>query len=270
MHDTARAAGAAFFAAYLPSAPARVLEVGSFNVNGGFRDDAPAGVEYVGVDLEAGPGVDVVIRPGDPLPFPAASFDACVSGNCFEHDAAFWDSFCQMVRVTRPGGYVMAQSISNGPYHAFPHDYWRFYPDAGLALVAWARRQGLVVSLVESGLNRQAGDQWNDFAAVFQVQEVPDARERWLFDAFPDAVSLRRAGVDGLIRHDPAPEDLRNLLMARHERDQALSRAEAAEAALAAGGTAEAALRAELDALRASTSWRLTAPLRVLGRLLGR
>ena len=143
MHDTAMAAGAAFFSTYFAGATPRVLDIGAMDVNGSLRRVAPPGSDYVGADLEAGPGVDVVLQPGQALPFPADSFDACVSVSCFEHDDAFWETFCRMVAVVRPGGYVLLVAPSNGPYHAYPRDIWRFYADAGLAL-AHGNRSGLL------------------------------------------------------------------------------------------------------------------------------
>ena len=41
-------------------APTRVIELGSLNVNGGLRHLFPPECDYIGVDLQPGPGVDVV------------------------------------------------------------------------------------------------------------------------------------------------------------------------------------------------------------------
>lgn len=45
---------------HLPERYASVLEVGSLDINGGVRDLLYPETEYVGVDVQAGPGVDVV------------------------------------------------------------------------------------------------------------------------------------------------------------------------------------------------------------------
>jgi len=227
MHDTAMAAGAAFFSTYFPDAPPRVLDIGSLDVNGSMRDVAPPGADYVGVDLEAGRGVDVVLQPGEALPFPPDSFDACVSVACFEHDTAFWDTFLQMVRVVRPGGYIYILVPSNGPYHAYPADNWRFYADAGLALTAWIGRQGQQIELIESGTLRRRADVWNDFVGVFQKHPVdPAPRARFMLDAFPDAMNIRRWGSTEMVSPEPMTEDVALLGQARAE---AQGWAEAAE-----------------------------------------
>jgi SAM-dependent methyltransferase len=172
MHDTALAIGAAFFAAY-GQPDSRILDVGSYDVNGTLRDVAPAGSHYTGVDLGPGPGVDLVLDTAQRYPFPDASFDMVVSTSCFEHDGMFWLTFLEMARVARPGGVVFINAPSNGPYHAYPTDIWRFYPDAGLALETWARHQGQAVTLLESFVAPRLADIWNDCIMVFGVGEHP-------------------------------------------------------------------------------------------------
>jgi SAM-dependent methyltransferase len=94
----------------------RVLEVGSYSVNGTVRDLFPA-AEYIGVDLVDGPGVDVVDY-GHELKFPDGHFDAAISGECFEHDPYWRATFENMVRMTRPGGLVAFTCASRGrPEH---------------------------------------------------------------------------------------------------------------------------------------------------------
>lgn len=266
MHDTAMAAGAAFFEAYFAGQRPRILDVGAMNVNGSLRSLAPEGTDYVGLDLEPGPGVDVVLE-GTGYPFEADSFDACVSVSCFEHDAAFWDTFLEMARVTRPGGFIFLDVPSNGPYHAYPHDNWRFYPDAGLALAQWAQRAGRPMQLLESGTLRRRQDVWNDLVMVFQKSAEPIMPARFLLDAFPEATNARRLGQDGLTNPAEETEDATLLLAERqraagleaslHEARAALSGTEAARAAVEArhaeerqrAAGAEEALRAAQAAL---------------------
>jgi hypothetical protein len=55
--------------------------------------------------------------------------------------------------------------------HRYPVDCWRFYPDAGQALVSWGRRSGHNIVLLESFISRQKDDIWNDFVAIFLKDE---------------------------------------------------------------------------------------------------
>lgn len=96
---------------------ARVVEIGSYDVNGSVRKIFGSASNYVGVDLEDGPGVDV-IGFGHELTFPDGEFDAAVSGECFEHDPHWSDTFANMIRMTRAGGLVAFTCASRGrPEH---------------------------------------------------------------------------------------------------------------------------------------------------------
>jgi SAM-dependent methyltransferase len=95
----------------------RVLEIGSYDVNGTVRRAFSGAADYVGVDLTAGPGVDRVGY-GHEVADPDASYDIAISGECFEHDPHWRDTFSTMVRVVRPGGLVAFTCASTGrPEH---------------------------------------------------------------------------------------------------------------------------------------------------------
>jgi SAM-dependent methyltransferase len=94
-------------------AGAAVLEVGSYDVNGSIRSVYSAAAKYVGVDLDHGPGVDVVAY-GHQLDHPEGSYDVTLSGECFEHDPHWRKTFLNMVRMTRPGGLVAFTCASRG------------------------------------------------------------------------------------------------------------------------------------------------------------
>lgn len=168
MHDTALAIGKLAIEIYGAGAATRILDVGSADVNGTLRQFAGPDFDYVGLDLESGPGVDVVIKPQASFPFEDESFDLVVATSVLEHDPAFWQTFLEMCRVARDGGFVYVNAPSNGLIHRYPEDHWRFYPDCGRALSRWAKSQGMAIELVESFTASRRDDIWNDFAAVFR------------------------------------------------------------------------------------------------------
>ena len=168
MHDTAFAIGTLAMNIYADLRTDSVLEVGSQAINGSLRESALPTTRYVGVDIEEGEGVDLVIEPGKPLPVQDNSFDLVMATSVFEHDPAFWMTFLEMCRATKDGGYVYINAPSNGIIHRYPQDNWRFYPDSGKALAAWAASQGAPVALVESFIAKRDRDIWNDFVAVFR------------------------------------------------------------------------------------------------------
>ncbi|WP_226018775.1 bifunctional 2-polyprenyl-6-hydroxyphenol methylase/3-demethylubiquinol 3-O-methyltransferase UbiG [Novosphingobium sp. FKTRR1] len=169
MHDTAYRIGGLVMETYLPATPASILEIGSQDVNGSLRDHAPRNAAYVGLDFEAGKGVDIVVTGLDDWTVPDAHFDLVMASSVFEHDKAFWQTFLVMCQKTKPGGHIYVSAPSNGTVHRYPQDYWRFYPDSGLALQDWARAQGFDIQMIESFICEREQDVWNDFSAVFRI-----------------------------------------------------------------------------------------------------
>lgn len=90
----------------------RVLEVGSYDVNGSIRKMFE-GSEYLGVDLFEGPGVDVVSS-GHLLSLPDGSFDASISSECFEHNPFWVETFRNMYRMTADSGILVITCASRG------------------------------------------------------------------------------------------------------------------------------------------------------------
>ena len=95
-------------------------------------------VKYIGLDIEDGPGVDVVSIDPYCTPFEDNSVDIVITGQMFEHCEFFWLTIKDMARIIRPGGYILAITPASGPVHRYPVDCWRFYPDAYAALCKWA------------------------------------------------------------------------------------------------------------------------------------
>lgn len=102
-----------FVDTYLPPnsrGPSRrsVLDVGSYDVNGTYRELFDEGrFHYTGLDMEAGPNVDLVPRSpycwdeiGDD------SHDVVISGQALEHIEFFWLTVAEMVRVLRQDGLL--------------------------------------------------------------------------------------------------------------------------------------------------------------------
>lgn len=189
MHQSALRSGAAFFAAYGQyKVSAKVVDIGSLNVNGSLKDVCPTRFEYVGVDFAEGAGVDVVLKDPYVLPFGDETADVVVCSSCFEHSEMFWLAFLEAVRILKPDGLLYLNVPSNGLFHRYPVDCWRFYPDSGRALATWANRSGYPVALLESFISRQQNDSWNDFVAVF----VKDA-------AYADSYPARISDTDVLL-----------------------------------------------------------------------
>jgi SAM-dependent methyltransferase len=107
----------------------KILEVGSYNVNGSYRD-LWKGYDYVGIDIVEGPGVDIVVP--ENYYHLGCSFDLIISGQCIEHCARPW-LLCETIglHLKKDALFFLAAPF-RWEIHNHPKDYWRFCPD-GLA-----------------------------------------------------------------------------------------------------------------------------------------
>lgn len=86
------------------------------------------GWEYVGVDIEPGKNVDIVV-PEFEYPFEDGAFDVVISGSTMEHVTAIWRWVPELVRVLRPGGLLVIVTHAAWWLHEHPVDCWRILPD---------------------------------------------------------------------------------------------------------------------------------------------
>src|SRR5437763_12231359 len=105
MHDTAFHIGTLAMNIYADLRTDSILEVGSQAFNGSLRDNALPTTRYVGLDIEEGEGVDMVLEPGKAFPVDEGSFDLVMATSVFEHDPCFWMTFLELCRAAKDGGY---------------------------------------------------------------------------------------------------------------------------------------------------------------------
>lgn len=116
--------------------PGKVLEVGSLNVNGSYRELFKHPERYTGIDHEHGPGVDLEADLHSDfcalLADGALPADLLLCGQVLEHDPRPWFTAPAIVRaVAEVRGTVILVAPWRFPYH-HPPDFWRFSP-TGLA-----------------------------------------------------------------------------------------------------------------------------------------
>ncbi len=149
--------------------PLSVVDIGAYDVNGSYRSlFGNAGWSYVGIDLEAGPGVDIVLTSPYRLPFASGSVDVVISGQAFEHIEFFWMTWLEMVRVLKPGGMIFLIAPSRGPEHRYPQDCWRFYPDGYRALAKYGECELVEVSTDWEPHPDPGSSDWGDTLGVFR------------------------------------------------------------------------------------------------------
>jgi SAM-dependent methyltransferase len=151
----------------------KVIDLGSYDVNGSYKQFFNrADWQYVGVDLAAGPNVDVILTSPYRLPFASHSVDVIVSGQAFEHIEFFWLTWLEMVRVLRPGGLIFLLAPSRGYEHRYPQDCWRFYPDGYQALANYGALELLEVSTDWEPHVDPDSAPWGDTVGVFKQRPM--------------------------------------------------------------------------------------------------
>jgi SAM-dependent methyltransferase len=181
-------------------ASGRILEIGSYDVNGTIREVFAGNRDYVGIDLTPGPGVDRVGY-GHEVDDPDASFDIAISGECFEHDPMWRETFTAMVRLTRPGGLVAFSCASRGrPEHGTRRSDSTLSPGTQAVGLDYYR------NLVESDFTDLPLAEWF---------------EEWRFWYLPTNFDLyfagvRRGGHDARLPGDEAVRDLKRLMPVAH------------------------------------------------------
>jgi SAM-dependent methyltransferase len=146
----------------------KILDVGSMDVNGSYKKLFDSKFSsYIGVDIAAGNNVDVVLKSPYKLPFSKNSFDYVISGQAFEHIEFFWITWKEMVRVTKPDGFIFLIAPSRGPVHDYPLDCWRFYPDGFRALAKLENCELLSVNTDWDSSYDEESSVWGDTYGVF-------------------------------------------------------------------------------------------------------
>lgn len=136
MHISSLKKMEAFLTKYCDKITGSVLDFGSRDVNGSYRSLFPSpNWKYVGLDLEPGKNVDLVVA--DPHSWDELAdetFELVISGQALEHCEFFWQTFSEIARVLKPSGICCIIAPSAGPEHRYPVDCWRFFPDGMRAL----------------------------------------------------------------------------------------------------------------------------------------
>jgi SAM-dependent methyltransferase len=119
-----------FLEKLVPRAGGPVLEIGAkdYGSTTSFRD-LYRDEEYVGVDLEAGKGVDVVADLTAGLGgLQEGGFALAICCSVLEHTPQPWALAANITRLLRADGQLYLSVPWVWRYHAYPDDYFRFSP----------------------------------------------------------------------------------------------------------------------------------------------
>ncbi len=207
---------------------------------------------------------------GEDLPFDDEQFDFVFCFAVLEHTMRPWDVAREMCRVLKPGGTIMVDWPFLQPVHGYPHHYFNATPTGNKSLfeaycdvtsleVAWHHHPAIAVQWIltvwRNGLPAEIARKFEAMAIGNLIKNPIETQleQDYCVELSPDLKKVIASGsmVTGVKRPGPVPTSPLG--------------ADWTQSALA---RQNAALHQEIDVLRRSTSWRITAPLRALGRRL--
>jgi hypothetical protein len=124
---------------------ARVLEIGSYDVNGSIRSLFSGVREYIGLDLCAGPGVDLVANAHDLSNLNLGKFEVIISCETLEHDPNWRLTVKNMVESLSDDGVLIITCASTlRPEHGTPRTSKHESP--GTSTIGWDHYQNVSAS----------------------------------------------------------------------------------------------------------------------------
>jgi SAM-dependent methyltransferase len=131
----------------LPPRPV-IFDIGSKEAKGVYAfGSPPPDAKFVSVDIEPGPGVDLVADAHDLHMVPSDSVDLVTTISVLEHVRYPQRVMSEIFRVLKPGGIVYVNVPFIFPYHSDPDDFYRFsYRGIDILCEAFER--------IDSGFNR--------------------------------------------------------------------------------------------------------------------
>ncbi len=186
MHESALDKFGVFISTYLEryhGIPLSILDIGSCDIGGdGERASnhrAPIiahGWKYLGLDIENGPNVDLVVKNSyHYAEIDDCSHDVVLCSQVLEHARYPWLLVSEIARVLKPNGLAFLIAPSSGHVHRYPEDCYRYYPDG---LSALGEAAGLVV--IDSHVHNRPvyrNNIWLDATAVLQKPVLPPELE---------------------------------------------------------------------------------------------
>ena len=155
---------------HMPPGYASVIEVGSLDINGGVRDLLHPEAEYVGVDVQAGPGVDVVedfrlYEHPEPV-------DVVLCLEVLEHTPDCRDLLAAAARNLKPGGTLLLTCATTGRAPHSARSEGPIEPDEFYQNVMKAELDGVLAGLFAASHSEVVGTDLRAWA-------VTDSASKW-------------------------------------------------------------------------------------------
>ena len=176
---------------------ARILEIGSYDVYGSTRGLFIESREYIGIDLCAGPSVDLVLNAHDLDKTDLGKFEFVISCETLEHDPDWKTTVKNMVETTSLGGAIVITCATTlRPEHGTTRT--SVHESPGTTSVGWDHYENVSVSELE------------DFIRSLETQTRFRIWEnKRIFDLY---CLIERPQADAKAVVFPSDEDLRSII----------------------------------------------------------
>ncbi len=114
----------------------KVLEIGPTGVPSAFQKvvNNPT-ITWHTLDLyKSAPGITYVSDKEYDYPVESEAYDLIVSGQVIEHVKKIWLWLDELRRIVKSEGTIVIINPVSWPYHAYPVDCWRIFPEGMIAL----------------------------------------------------------------------------------------------------------------------------------------
>jgi SAM-dependent methyltransferase len=124
----------------------------------------PGSAKQIGLDVNAGPNVDVVGDAHELSKVLTEKFDVVYSISVFEHLVMPWKAVLEINKILNDGGLLYISTHPCWPAHALPWDFYRFQKDSFRGLLNAAT--GFEILYLEEGLPAHIFPQVRDASTV--------------------------------------------------------------------------------------------------------
>lgn len=236
-----------------------VVDIGALDINGNnqylFEKSC-----YLGVDLFIGRNVDIVCK-GNELGLPDESVDVVISTECFEHDCQYGKTIENMYRMLKPGGLFLFSCATTGrPEHGTRRTTPEDAPFIQL-LGSWADYyKNLEESDIRAVLDIDAAFEKYEFSTQHETHDLYFwGIKNGQFTARSDYSFLVENGIFGKLRNE-----LEQMTQDVQLKESELLRLQNALKQAEIRGNEFETL---YDKVLKSLSWKITKPVRFLGRI---
>ncbi len=117
----------------------KVLEIGPSGVPSAYQKIVNNGtILWDTLELYDAPGITYVSQKEYEYPIANDSYDIVISGQVMEHVKMIWLWLTELKRILKKNGKIVLINPVSWPYHEFPVDCWRIFPDGMRALAEYS------------------------------------------------------------------------------------------------------------------------------------